>query len=84
MLSIVLASILSAHFAWLSLPAHYFKVIVGWYIVVYIFLAMLFYYRQSFLKTLVKFLLIGFIYWMTLVFAVVLGVMLIFAEVVRT
>lgn len=84
MLFILLAGILSAHFSWLNLPVHYFKVIVGWYIVVYVFLAMLFYYRQSFLKTLVKFLLIGLIYWMTLVFAVVLGVMLIFAEVVRT
>ncbi len=84
MLSMVLASILSTHFAWLNLPAHYFKVIVGWYIVVYIFLAMLFYYRQSFFKTLVKFLLIGFIYWMTLVFAAVLGVMLIVVEIVRT
>ena len=49
-----------------------------------VFLAMLFYYRQSFFKTLVKFLLIGFIYWMTLVFAAVLGVMLIVVEIVRT
>lgn len=82
MLALVLASILTAHFSWLRLPAHYFKIFVGWYIVVYIFLAMLFYYRQTVTKTLVKFLLIGFIYWTMLTFVVVLGVMLTFTEVV--
>jgi len=81
MIFILLAGMLGAHFPGLAVPVRYFKNLVGWYIVVYIFLAMLFYYRQSFIKTLVKFLLLGFIYWLTLIMTFVLGVVLIFAEV---
>ena len=81
MIFILLAGMLGAHFTWLAVPARYFKDLVGWYIVVYIFLAMLFYYRQPFIKTLVKFLLLGFIYWLTLIITFVLGIVLIFTEV---
>lgn len=81
MIFILLAGMLGAHFPGLAVPIRYFKNLVGWYMVVYIFLAMLFYYRQSFIKTLVKFLLLGFIYWLTLIMTFVLGVVLIFAEV---
>jgi len=81
MIFILLAGVLGKHFIWLATPARYFKDIVGWYIVIYIFLAMLFYYRQSFIKTLIKFLLLGFIYWLVLIITFVLGIVLIFTEV---
>ena len=82
MLVMLLLNLLGRHLAWAATPTHYFNVIIGWYIVVYIFLAMLFYYRQSFLKTLGKYLVIGGIYWICLLSVFVLGVVLIFAEVV--
>jgi Protein of unknown function (DUF3667)/Domain of unknown function (DUF4286) len=81
MICILLSGMLSAHFSWLATPTRYFNDVVGWYMVVYIFLAMLFYYRQSFIKTLVKFLLLGFIYWLALLTTFVLGVVLILTEV---
>jgi Protein of unknown function (DUF3667)/Domain of unknown function (DUF4286) len=81
MIFILLAGVLSAHITWLTTPARYFNDVVGWYMVVYIFLAMLFYYRQSFIKTLVKFLLLGFIYWMALITTFILGVILILTQV---
>lgn len=76
MAAILLMQLLAKHAVWLSAPAEYFKNLVGWYIVVYVFLAMLFYYRQSFFKTLGKYLLIGCIYWITLLTTFVLGVLL--------
>lgn len=81
MICMLLAGMLGTHFSWLATPTHYFNDLVGWYLVVYIFLAMLFYYRQSFIKTLVKFLLLGFIYWLALIATFVLGVVLILTEV---
>ncbi|HVC37928.1 MAG TPA: DUF4286 family protein [Gammaproteobacteria bacterium] len=81
MIFMLLAGMLAAHFTWLAVPARYFKNLVGWYIVIYIFLAMRFYYRQSFIMTLVKFLLLGFIYWLTLIITFVLGIILIVTEV---
>jgi hypothetical protein len=81
MIFILLAGVLGAHFTWLATPTRYFNDVLGWYMVVYIFLAMLFYYRQSFIKTLVKFLLLGFIYWLALITTFVLGVVLILTEV---
>lgn len=84
LLVMVLANLLGKHVAWVATPAHYFNVILGWYIVIYVFLAMLFYYRQGFFKTLLKYLLIGFIYWITLVGVLVGGVMAILAEVVAS
>lgn len=82
MLVMLLAHLLGKRFGWAALPAHYFNVLVGWYIVIYVFLAMLFYYRQSFLKTLGKYLVIGGIYWVVLVGIVVAGSMLAFAMAV--
>ncbi|MGH8398299.1 MAG: DUF4286 family protein [Gammaproteobacteria bacterium] len=82
MLVMVLVNLLGRHVAWVSAPSHYFNVILGWYIVIYVFLAMLFYYRQSFIKTLMKYLLIGSIYWIALMGVLVGGVMLILAYVV--
>ncbi|MGA9852513.1 MAG: DUF4286 family protein [Gammaproteobacteria bacterium] len=84
MIFIVLAGILAKHAAWAVSPAHYFNVIIGWYMAIYIFLAMRFYYRQSFFKTLVKYLLIGFIYWVTMFITFVAGMVLILAEVITT
>ena len=81
MICILLAGMLGTHFSWLATPTHYFNDVVGWYMVVYIFLAMLFYYRQSFIKTLAKFLLLGFIYWLALLTTFVLGVVLILTDV---
>ncbi|MGA9855200.1 MAG: DUF4286 family protein [Gammaproteobacteria bacterium] len=81
MICMLLAGMLGTHFSWLATATHYFNDVVGWYLVVYIFLAMLFYYRQSFIKTLVKFLLLGFIYWLALITTFVLGVVLILTEV---
>ena len=81
MLVMVLANLLGKHAAWAAAPAHYFNVILGWYIVIYVFLAMLFYYRQSFLKTLGKYLLIGFIYWIAMLSVLISGMLLIFLEV---
>lgn len=82
LLVMVLANLLGREVAWVTAPAHYFNVILGWYIVIYVFLAMLFYYRQSFLKTLMKYLLIGFIYWLVLMGVFVGATMLTFAYVV--
>jgi hypothetical protein len=82
MLVMVLANLLGKYAAWAVTPAHYFNVILGWYIVIYVFLAMRHYYRQSFFRTLVKYLLIGFIYWIALLSVMVGGMALIFAEVV--
>ncbi|MGH8307525.1 MAG: DUF4286 family protein [Gammaproteobacteria bacterium] len=84
MLFMVLAAILAKHVAWAVSPAHYFNVIVGWYMAIYIFLAMRFYYRQSFFKTLFKYLLIGFIYWVTMFITFVTGMIVIFAGLVAT
>ncbi|HVC28603.1 MAG TPA: DUF4286 family protein [Gammaproteobacteria bacterium] len=81
MICILLAGMLGTHFSWLATPTRYFNDVVGWYMVVYIFLAMLFYYRQSFIKTLVKFLLLGFIYWLALLTTFILGIVLILTEV---
>ncbi len=81
MTCMLLAGMLATHFSWLATPTHYFNDVVGWYMVVYIFLAMLFYYRQSFLKTLLKFLLLGFIYWLALLTTFVLGTVLILTDV---
>ena len=81
MICMLLAGMLGAHFSWLRTPTGYFKDLVGWYMVIYIFLAMLFYYRQSFIKTLFKFLLLGFIYWLALITTFVLGVVLILTDV---
>jgi hypothetical protein len=81
MLVMVLANLLGKHAAWAATPAHYLNVILGWYIVIYVFLAMLFYYRQSFLKTLGKYLLIGFIYWIAMLSVLISGMLLIFLEV---
>lgn len=82
LLAMVLANLLGKHAAWAKTPAEYLNTLLGWYIVIYVFLAMLFYYRQGFFKTLVKYLLIGCIYWITLVGVLVGGVMAILAEVV--
>lgn len=82
MLVMLLAHLLGKRFGWAVLPAHYLNVLIGWYIVVYVFLAMLFYYRQSFLKTLGKYLVIGGIYWIVLVGVVVAGSMLALAMAV--
>lgn len=84
MLVMVLANLLGKQAAWATTPAHYLNVILGWYIVIYVFLAMLFYYRQSFIKTLGKYLLIGFIYWVALLGVLVSGMLVIFAYVVAT
>lgn len=84
MLVMVLANLLGKQAAWATTPAHYLNVILGWYIVIYVFLAMLFYYRQSFIKTLGKYLLIGFIYWVALLGVLVSGIAVIFAYVVAT
>lgn len=84
MLVMVLAHLLGQQVSWASAPAHYFNVLLGWYIAVYVFLAMLFYYRQGFFKTLLKYLLIGCIYWIVLVGVVVAGTMAILAEVVAS
>lgn len=84
MLVMVLAYLLGQHVPWATAPAHYLNVILGWYIVIYVFLAMRFYYRQGFFKTLLKYLLIGCIYWIALVGVMVAGVMVILAEVVAT
>ena len=81
MLMMVLATLLGKHVGWAAAPAHYFNVILGWYIVIYVFLAMLFYYRQSFFKTLGKYLLIGCIYWIAMLSVLVSGMLLIFLEV---
>lgn len=81
MTGMLLAGMLGTHFSWLATPTRYFNDVVGWYMVVYIFLAMLFYYHQSFIKTLVKFLLLGFIYWLALLTTFILGVVLILTEV---
>lgn len=81
MICMLLSGILGAHLLWLASPIRYFNDLVGWYMVVYIFLAMLFYYRQSFIKTLVKFLLLGCIYWLALLTTFVLGFMLILTDV---
>ncbi|MGB9430400.1 MAG: DUF4286 family protein [Gammaproteobacteria bacterium] len=82
MLLILLANLLATHVPRMATPTHYFNVIIGWYIAIYIFLAMRFYYRQSYFKTAVKYLLIGFIYWLTLLVTFIAGLALIFAEVV--
>ncbi|MDE2140110.1 MAG: DUF4286 family protein [Gammaproteobacteria bacterium] len=84
MLVMVLANLLGKRAAWGMTPAHYLNVVLGWYIVIYVFLAMLFYYRQSFIKTLGKYLLIGFIYWVALLGVMVSGMLVIFAFVVAT
>lgn len=84
MLVMVLASLLGKYAHWATAPAHYFNVILGWYIVIYVFLAMRHYYRQSFWMTLGKYLLIGFIYWLALLGVLITGMMLIFVAVVAT
>ncbi|MDE2461813.1 MAG: DUF4286 family protein [Gammaproteobacteria bacterium] len=84
MLVMVLAHLLGQHVSWMTAPAHYLNVILGWYIVIYVFLAMLFYYRQGFFKTLLKYLLIGCIYWIALVGVFVGGMMLIITYVVAS
>jgi len=84
MLVMVLANLLGKYAHWATTPAHYFNVILGWYIVIYVFLAMRHYYRQSFWKTLWKYLVIGFIYWIALLSVLITGMMLIFVEVIAT
>ncbi len=84
MLVMVLANLLGKQSAWATTPAHYLNVVLGWYIAIYVFLAMLFYYRQSFIKTLGKYLLISFIYWVALLGVLVSGMLVIFAYVVAT
>lgn len=82
MLAMVLTNLLGKYASWAITPAHYFNVILGWYIVIYVFLAMRHYYRQSFVKTLAKYLLIGFIYWIALLGVLISGMLLIFLELV--
>ncbi|MGH8378866.1 MAG: DUF4286 family protein [Gammaproteobacteria bacterium] len=84
MIFMVLANILTKHAGWLTAPAHYFNVIVGWYMAIYIFLAMRFYYRQSFFKTLFKYLLLGFIYWVTMLITFVAGMIVIFTGMIAS
>ncbi|MGH8278018.1 MAG: DUF4286 family protein [Gammaproteobacteria bacterium] len=77
-LVMLLVHLLGQHVGWLALPAHWLNVVIGWYIAVYVFLAMWFYYRQSFIKTLGKYLLVGGIYWIALFSVFVIGALLVF------
>lgn len=75
MLLMLLMHLLGQRLAWAAVPAHYLNVLIGWYIAIYVFLAMWFYYRQSFLKTLGKYILAGAIYWIALMGVIVGGAM---------
>ncbi|MDE2234224.1 MAG: DUF4286 family protein [Gammaproteobacteria bacterium] len=81
MLVMVLTNSLAKHVAWAAAPAHYFNVIVGWYMVIYIFIAMRVYYQQSYFMTFVKYLLIGFIYWLAMLATFISGIVLIVYQV---
>ena len=81
MLLMVLDNVLAKHVAWAAAPVHYFNVIIGWYMVIYIFIAMRVYYRQSYIKTFIKYLLIGFIYWLIMLSTFIAGMVLIVFEV---
>lgn len=81
MLFIVLGNILAKHVGWTKTPVGYFNDIIGWYMVIYIFIAMRVYYRQSYWMTFGKFLLISFIYWLIMLMTFIAGMILIITEV---
>ncbi|HEX5314483.1 MAG TPA: DUF3667 domain-containing protein [Gammaproteobacteria bacterium] len=83
MLVMVSLQILSARASWLATPSGYIDFFIWCYMVVYVFLAMRAYYRQSFLRTLFKFLLSGLLYWTALVVVLSFGVSLILGDLLH-
>ena len=62
MLLVMLLGSLSHHVLWLAPLGHKLGTLAGWYIAIYLFLALRFFYRQGWLMTALKFFLLFFSY----------------------